>query len=449
MIEQLTIENFLSFKERITFEFCASMEKPKLGYENIPWYQFNNKRKILKLQFLFGNNGTGKSNFLNAIYSICQLACRKSNSKTDDISRIPDFYFKFAEDSLHKPTYFKIIFHVNGKRYSYEISCFNNTIVTENLTRCDVGRKEMEIFRRSFNQADDIVEIKYPNKYISKEAQSIINDSVISNTSVISIYDEKNILSEDLRDTYNYFYHIQWFPLLENIDLPSMFINRKDDKELKKILIGLLNDLGSNIIDYKIETIEPKLSDQEILIFKTLFGEEEFKQKFAGGKRKIATLQFAHPADDVLKIGWLNETEESEGTLNMIRLIIVLYDAIKLNVPVLIDECASGIHQQTFGRIIQFFLYCSENAQAFLASQHLSIMEMEGFRRDTMKFFDKNRETGETTCKKVDLRRYHKNISILKAYLDNSFGSLPQFPTKEEWDLHLYKFKEEMAPVTK
>ena len=76
-----------------------------------------------------------------------------------------------------------------------------------------------------------------------------------------------------------------------------------------------------------------------------------------------------------------------------------------------------------------------------MASQHLSIMDMDGFRRDTMKFFDKNRQTGETTCKEVDLRKYHKNINILKAYLDNSFGCLPDFPTPEEWVSKLFRYK--------
>ncbi len=76
-----------------------------------------------------------------------------------------------------------------------------------------------------------------------------------------------------------------------------------------------------------------------------------------------------------------------------------------------------------------------------MASQHLSIMDMDGFRRDTMKFFDKNRQTGETICKEVDLRRYHKNINILKAYLDNSFGCLPEFPTTEECINKLSKYQ--------
>ena len=378
---------------------------------------------------------------MNALAAVCRLACFRATSKSEEDSKIPDFYFKLSKDTINKPTSFEIVFHQNENRYKYEIRCVDNTIEFEKLTKCSIGKKEVVVFIREFNHENDLVEISYPTKTISDEARRLINDNVIRNTSVISVYDEKNFVAEDLKNVFSYFNRIQYLPRLEDIDLPSMLQNRKDGERLKSVLLQLLNDIGSNIIDYKIETIEPKLSEHEILIFKTVFGEEDFKKKFAGGTRKITTLQFAHPSDNETHKAWLQEHEESEGTLNMIRLIIALYDSIVYNTPILIDECASGIHQQTFGRIIQFFLFSSTRAQTFMASQHLSIMDMDGFRRDTMKFFDKNRQTGETICKEVDLRRYHKNINILKAYLDNSFGCLPEFPTTEEWINKLSKYK--------
>lgn len=441
MIESLTIENFLSFKDRTEFTFTASMEKPKAGFEHIAWFETIGKKKIEKIQFLFGNNGTGKSNFMNAIGEICRLVCIRATSKTDENSKIPDSFFKLSKDTIGKPSYLQIIFHCSDIRYKYELEYGDNTIRFEKLTKCPIGKKETVVFIRTFNEDKDVVEIDYPSKQIGTKAQNIINDNVIRNTSVISVYDEKNFMAEDLKNVFNYFSRIQYLPRLEDIDLPSMLHNRKDGDRLKTILLSLLSDIGSNIIDYKIETIEPKLSEHEILIFKSVFGEEDFKKRFSGGTRKIMTLQFAHPSDNDMGKAWLQEHEESEGTLNMIRLIIALYDAAVLNTPILIDECASGIHQQTFGRIIQFFLYSSTKAQAFMASQHLSIMEMDGFRRDTMKFFDKDRQTGETSYAEVDLRKYHKNINILRAYLDNSFGCLPSFPSPEEWVEHLSKYK--------
>ena len=83
MIESLTIENFLSFKDKITFSFTASMERPKAGFEHISWFETIGKKKVQKIQFLFGNNGTGKSNFMNALSAVCRLACFRATSKSE------------------------------------------------------------------------------------------------------------------------------------------------------------------------------------------------------------------------------------------------------------------------------------------------------------------------------------------------------------------------------
>ena len=93
---------------------------------------------------------------------------------------------------------------------------------------------------------------------------------------------------------------------------------------------------------------------------------------------------------------------------------------------------------------MQYFLSTSSNCQVLMASQHLSIMEMDGFRRDTLRFFDKDRNTGISMCQKIDLHKYHKNLNIARTYLDNSFGCLPEFPTIEEWIKKLEIYSEIM-----
>lgn len=220
-----------------------------------------------------------------------------------------------------------------------------------------------------------------------------------------------------------------------------MLDNRKDKVRLKKLLLPLLQDLGSNIVDYEVSTIKEKVSETESKLMISLMGEDRFKEQYPNGERKMRTVRFAHIADTPSKVGWLSESEESYGTLNMIRLIVLFYDASIYQCPLAVDECSVGIHQQTFGRIIQFFLSTFDNMQFFLASQQISLMEMDGFRRDTVKFFDKNRETGVSICKKIDLKKYHKNLSIVNAYFNNSFGCLPEFPSQEQWKEKLTKYK--------
>lgn len=437
----MTLTNFLSFKNETKFDFIASMEKPKKGFEYMKWYETVNKKKILKAQFLFGNNATGKSNFLSSLSFIREIICGQKKSKTDDDSKIPDTYFKLSSTTIEQPSTLEIAFHTADNRYVYNVATYDNTIIEEQLRRSTSGKKEITIFTRKYDQHKDISIIDFAPKVFDNATADAIRKSVIKNTSVISVYDEMNFESDDFKNVYQYFFYARVFYHFEDISLPSMLDSRKDKIRLKNMLLPLLQDLGSNIVDYVVSTIKEKIAENEAKFLTNIMGEDKFKEQFPNGERKIRTLRFAHTADTPSKMGWLSESEESYGTLNMIRLIILFYDACKYKSPLAVDECSIGIHQQTFGRIIQFFMATFENMQFILASQQISLMDMDGFRRDTVKFFDKNRDTGVTTCKKIDLKKYHKNLSIVNAYFNSSFGCLPEFPNQEQWIDKLIHYK--------
>jgi hypothetical protein len=334
---------------------------------------------------------------------------------------------------------------MKGIKYVYRLSFSDNTIWEENLMKYERTRKPVEVFNRYFDKEKGFTIVDFTSPTIDIDDQERILDNVIQNTTVISIYDEKNIKSVDLKNVFYYFLHVNVIYKLDDIPLPSMFANRKDHENLRNVLLPLLKDLGSNIIDYEVNTSSSKISEEEAAIFKQILGEEIFNQRYPNGERKDVYLRFAHPSETPEHKTWLNEDEESYGTRNMIRLIIILYDCSRSNSLIAIDEGATGIHQQTFGRIVQFFLGTSHN-QFIMSSQQVAIMDMDGFRRDTVKFFDKEWGTGITSCEKIDLRKFHKNISIVNAYLNHSFGCLPEFPRLPEWKDKIEYYYEIMHP---
>lgn len=48
MIESITIENFLSFKNKTIFDFKASSERSAKGFENIQWYSEKDRKKNIE-----------------------------------------------------------------------------------------------------------------------------------------------------------------------------------------------------------------------------------------------------------------------------------------------------------------------------------------------------------------------------------------------------------------
>lgn len=445
MIEAITLYNFLSFKEKTEFSFIASSEKSKKGFEHIEWFTNINNKKILKTLFLFGNNGTGKSNFLSAINIIRLLVCRRKSSKSDSKNELPDTFFRFSSQTIDKPSKISVVFHIGTNRYIYNVSWNQSVILEESLFLLNKRNKEDLVFSRTHNLEKDIVDVIFPKKSsCPTSSQQIIKENVIANTSVISLYDEKNIESLELKEVYNYFRNFIVVQTLDDrmLDLCPMLTRRKNEAVLKNVLLKLLRDLGSNILDYEVIKTTRRLEQIEIDILHSQMPAEVYNERFPNDTKVDLHIRFAHKSIDSDEYCWLTEGMESEGTINMIKLIIVLFDAAWNNASIAIDECAMGIHQETFNRIIQFYLSIANNSQAILASQALPILDMEGYRRDTARFFDKDFETGISSCFSIDLRKFHINKNIYKNYVDHTFGGKPQLPLAEEWKQHLYDFRD-------
>ena len=448
MLESLTLENFLSFRDRTEFNFLATTEKPKKDFENIKWFRTINNKKILKSIFLFGNNGSGKSNFLFALRILRNLIITTRDSKNPDNDILPETYFKFEEASSRKPSTIIAVFHLSSYRYSYTISWDSKTIVFEELKRSSGRKREELIYTRFFDEAKDVVVIKFPVKSsISKQAQRIIRENVIRNTSVISIYDNKNFESEDISLIYAFFENRFDFSGLDDarLDLCSMLTMRDNPEEMHDLVCEMLKCLGSNIRDFRVDSIPKKVDPKIADMFIKTFGLDVFNERYPEGMMIEKYLRLAHDSMDPRNSKdpyiWLTEGDESRGTINMIRLLIILIDSARKNTFVTIDECAMGIHQETFNRIIQFYLAISDKAQAFLATQALPVLDMEGFRRDTARFFDKDFKTGISRVESVNLRKFHANKNIYKNYVDHAFGGKPYIPSHEEWMMKLSSYQ--------
>ena len=443
MFDNITIENFLSFKDKTEFSFIAKNEKAKKGYEHIEWYTEINKKKFLKTLFLFGNNGTGKSNFLAAVNVLRMFVCRRKSSRSFNDNKLPDTYFRLSSETINQPSTIISTFVVNEKKYKYSITWNEDIILNESLYTIKNNNKEELIFLRTHNEEKDVVDIEFSKKLKSTLAsQKIIKENIIPNTSVISLYDEKNIDFLELKEVYNYFNRIIIKRLDDRIlDLCSMLSNRKNEEILKKTILLLLKDLGTNITDYEIIRTTRRLDQIEIDFLHSQMSAEVYNERYPNDTSMASYIRFAHYSNSPDDYCWLPEGMESDGTINMIKLIILLFDAAWNDTNIIIDECAVGIHQETFNRIIQFFLSISKNSQAIFASQSLPILDMDGFRRDTARFFDKDFDSGVSTCISIDLREFHLNKNIYKNYIDHTFGGIPKIPVNEVWKLHLADFR--------
>lgn len=442
MIEFIALTNFFSFKERTEFSLKATKEKPRGTLSGEDWWTEVNGVKLLKAAFLLGNNGSGKTNFLNGLSVLNELVTVNRNSKTSSRNRLPNVSFLLSEETRNAPSAIEVAFHTAGYRYTYYISWKPDFIVEEHLLRREGKKKEKLIFTREFSKEKDIVVVSYPKSTtIATPVQELINQNILKYSSVISIYDSKNFECEDIRNVYNYFRFVDLWNV-KKYDLATMLAKRPNESLLKHIILSILKDMGSTICDYKVDTLSFDITDDERDFLLSRMSEEEYRANFPGDKRTIQKLQFGYKVVEKEEVQWLPESLESEGTLEAIRLIIVLFDSIWRRTPIAIDECAQSIHPKALEFILSFFLKSSDTAQVFTATQALVLLKWDNLRRDAIRFFEKNKATGCSSFTAINNRTLHRNSQIYDIYMNKTFGGEVKIMEKEPW-------KETLNKITK
>ena len=439
MIEYIALTNFFSFKERTEFSLKATKEKPRGTFSGEDWWTDIDGIKLLKAAFLLGNNGSGKTNFLNGLSVLNELITVNRNSKTSARYRLPNVAFRLSDETKNAPSAIEVAFHTAGYRYTYYISWKTDYIVEERLLRQEGKKKEKTIFSRAFSKEKDIVVVTFPKgTTINASVQELINQNILKYSSVVSIYDNKNFECEDIRNVYNYFRFVDLWNV-KKYDLADMLSKRSNEDLLKPIILSILKDMGSTICDYKVDTLTFDIAEDERDFLLTRMSEDEYRANFPGDKRTIQKLQFGYKVIEKEETQWLTESLESEGTLEAIRLIIVLFDSLWRRTPIAIDECAQSIHPKALEFILSFFLKSSDTAQIFIASQALVLLKWDNLRRDAIRFFEKDKATGCSSFTTINNRTLHRNNQIYDLYMNKTFGGEIKIIEKEPWKRTLEK----------
>jgi len=114
MLIRFTVENFLSFKERVEFSMIPA-KKAKLNEHIIKGNEIN----VLKTGVVYGANAAGKSNLIMAM----DFAKKLITKGTPPNKFIPLTPFKLDETCLEKPSRFEFEFKQGDKNYAYGLRC--------------------------------------------------------------------------------------------------------------------------------------------------------------------------------------------------------------------------------------------------------------------------------------------------------------------------------------
>ncbi|HEY8660105.1 MAG TPA: ATP-binding protein [Hanamia sp.] len=146
MLVRFSVENYLSFKDKVTLDLAADALKEKKDYVHVA-YLHNPKLSLLKSIVLCGYNAFGKSNFIKAydFFRKFTLTSFSYGKFSNEINVAP---FSLNTETEGKPSFFEILFILGNTKYRYGFEVSKINVQSEWLYYADGPVRENILFQR-------------------------------------------------------------------------------------------------------------------------------------------------------------------------------------------------------------------------------------------------------------------------------------------------------------
>ena len=423
MILEFKLQNFLSFKNEVTFSFEATSDKTLSDYYVA---EQNDGTRILKMAMIYGANASGKSNLLYAFDFLNYFTHHIPEEKEKGTNFQP---FEFGETS-QKPGSFELLFYVKDKKYRYQLLVDRNMVLEEKLFIYP-GTQPATVFTRGFHAEEKISMVQFGSKIkISNQAVEAIQLKTLKNASVLAAYSQINLAIPELDDVAGWFKN-QFMQVINPYTDLTRFSDRsiKDSEKMKLHALQFLKEADFNISNVFFKDRVPDFNDKMLKLLDALpmTNEERNKVKKEKEWHDQETWFTHHVVNEGRKESYnLPEKQQSQGTLRYYGLSAPFYHAIENNAFLPIDEIGSALHPLLVMHFLKEFLQRSDQAQLLFTTHNLSLLnEKDMLRKDAIWFTEKG-EDGATDLYSMADFNFRKELSFYNAYKIGKFGGIPE-----------------------
>lgn len=403
MLCQFTVKNYKSIRDEITFDMQAAAisEHDNKIIKDIDGESF------LPISTIYGPNGGGKSNVLEALHTLDSKVLRPLCATCDKAycdykaRKIPVEPFAFSEQAKDEPTEFELFFRTEKAEYRYILHVKKDEVVYESLDRVkmDTGRRSA-LFRRD----TESTELKgiFGKLKISEDLSA-----TLPLISYLGITYKKN---EVVKDVLNWFEDAIDFLNYGN-PYQEMRTAIAKSEDIKHLVLNMIKEMDLDIEDFRIEE-----KDNDRI--------EIFTKHTVDGYSAEITL-----------------SEESSGTRKLFGLLPFIAKSLIYGTTLVIDELDAKIHPMLLQYIIKLFTDMSINkkgGQLIFTSHDLSTMNNDVFRRDEIWFVAKGRGLNSGLYSLVEFKNdkgesVRKDAKYDKQYLEGKYGADPYLKKIIDW----------------
>ena len=377
MVLEIRLSNMFSFRDEVTLDLQAAKIQTKKARELEGNLFSVDGEQMLKSIALFGANASGKSNVIKAIRACVNMVRSSHNYNVDTKFAISPFKF---EDYANKPSSFYIRFLLNGVEYEYSFSFMHDEIITETLYYYPNDRKSL-VFSRDESRGTEKKDI-YEFKTVIKRPFDVAD-----NTSKKTLYISRaSQMDREIAQKIFLFFcnDIVLDYQVANIDSLDVLF-----KERKEQMLELLRTADSDIIDFKIQN------------------------------NAITTFYRTNPS-----VAFDFETEESEGTKTLFRMMVRMIGIIHEGKMLLVDEIDNSLHTQLVEFVIGMFNH-SDHAQLIYTTHNTHLLNTDFQRRDQVYFVNKREDGSSDLYSLFDFKDFRDTLDMEKAYLQGRFDAIP------------------------
>lgn len=403
MICQFTVKNFKSIKEEMTFD----MQAAAISEHEDRIIKDTDGELYLPVSAIYGPNGGGKSNVLEALHILVAKVLRPlyatddSNDRPFQMKKILIEPFAFGKKEKEDPTEFELFFRTKTTEYRYILIVKKDIVLYERLDRVkfDTGRKSA-LFERS----EEGIELK------GAFARLKISDELSETLTLLSYLGITYKKNEVVNDILNWFeYGIDFLNYGNPIQELGMAIATSED--VKTLFLEMIQEMDLDIANFRVEEKE----NERIEVYtKHIVDDYEFE---------------------------LNLSEESSGTKKLFGLLPFIANSLVSGTTLVIDELDAKIHPVLLRHIIMMFNDMEINqhgAQLIFTSHDLSTMNSDVFRRDEIWFVAKGNRQNSKLYSLVEFKNekgesVRKDAKFDKQYLEGKYGADPYLRKIIDW----------------
>lgn len=419
MILYFKIRNFLSIREEQILSFEASADETLRAHYVVD----KGKTTVLKMGIIFGANASGKTNVLNALDFVKEFIERKPASKEVPTGHIP---FMLDDVSASQPGFFELAFFIEDTLYKYQLELNGMQVFRERLVYYP-GSQPATLFDRRHNPDTDTSMVALGNKIRNRGAKlKLLQANTLKNMSVLAAYASLNMDFPELAQVYHYLSK-DIYPVIHPKSNLLQWTSKRIEasEDAKTFLIRLLNNADIHISDIQLKEIMEE-EDQDVPTSGSNSAVADQMSTYTASTRpRRKVVGFKHstlPGYDII----FPSSLESAGTRRLYELGGVLYEALRFNRCLMIDELESSMHPDLVIHFLNMFLVNATEAQLICTTHDLNILsEQDNLRKDIVWFTQKGRHEATELYSLADFS-YRKELSYLKAYKAGKFGAKPK-----------------------